>query len=553
MTVTEASPDAVAAVAAPSAGNPSDPSARPAGLAAVVGSGDPRTIGRLYVGTSLLFLVVAAAAGLAAGLDRIDTSDALLGDWAEQVFTFHSIAGLFLVVMPLLLGLAHAVVPLQVGATTVAFPRASAAAYWTYLVSGGLIVAAFALDGGPFGSDLDAVSLFIAGFIALLSALFVATISVTTTVVALRAPGMTLRRTPLFSWSVLVAGSVWVLTLPVLAAMALLAYVDLRHGQQFLGGSDGLYARIAWAFWQPTVYAFAVPALGVIADVVPVFAQRRHQRHKAAMVFIGLFGALGFGAWAQLGVSIDGSGSPTPWLYDGVWIAASVLAVVPVLGLLGLWTLTLGAGKPRMRGPMLLALPAGLLILVGVAGGIGTAIEDLDVAGTSWMTGQANAVLIGTLLAGFAGLVFWAPKLYGKLVPEGLAGLSAVLVLLGALAYVVPDALSGVLDQSRFVAAEQGAGTVSASDLDTVELLNLISFIGGIVVVVGFLAFVAALAKPRARGAEVPDDPWNGHTLEWTTSSPPPVGNFAELIEISSEAPLYDARHAASTDTEASA
>ena len=553
MTVTEASPDAVAAVAAPSSTGSRNPSAPPAGLAAVVGSGDPRTIGKLYVGTSLLFLVAAAAAGLAAGLDRIDTGDALLGDWAEQIFTFHSVAGLFLVVMPLLLGLAQAVVPLQVGAATVAFPRASAAAYWTYLVSGGLIVAAFALDGGPFGSDLDAVSLFVAGFIALLAALFVATVSVTTTVIALRAPGMTLRRTPLFSWSVLVGGSVWVLTLPVLAAMALLAYVDLHHGQQLLGGSDGLYARIAWAFWQPTLYAFAVPALGVIADVVPVFAQRRHQRHKVAMVLIGLFGALGFGAWAQLGVAIDGGASPTPWLYDGVWIGVSVAAVVPVLGLLGLWTLTLGAGKPRMRGPMIVALPAGLLILVGVAAGIGTMVEDLDVAGTTWMTGQANAVLIGTLLAGFAGLVFWAPKLYGKLVPEGLAGLAAVLVLLGALAYVVPDALSGVLDQSRFVAAEQGAGTVSSSDIDTVELLNLISFIGGIVVVVGFLAFIAALAKPRPRGAEVADDPWNGHTLEWTTSSPPPVGNFAEVIEITSEAPLYDARHAASTDMEASA
>lgn len=543
MTVTEAPPDVVEAAAAPA------PSAPPAGLAALVGSGDPRTTGKLFAGTSLLLFLVAAGAGLATGFDRIDTSDAYLGDVANQVYTLHTVAGLFMVVLPLLIGLATAVVPLQVGAATVAFPRASAAAYWTYLTASGLVLAAFALDGGPFGADFEAVALFVAGFTALIVALAVATISVVTTVIALRAPGMTLRRTPLFSWSMLVAGSVWLLTLPVLAATMLLAYVDLRYGQQFLGGADGLYDRIAWVFWQPTVYAFAVPALGIIGDVVPVFAQRRHHRHRVAMFLVGLFGALAFGAWAQLGVSVDGSAAPRPWLHDGPWIAASVLAVVPVLGLLGLWTTTLGRGRPRLGGPLLLALPAGLLVLVGVAAGIGTSLDEADLAGTTWMTGQANAVLLGTLLAGLAGLVFWAPKIYGKLVPEGAAGLAAVLVVLGALAYTVPDALSGLLDQSRFVVAEPGgADSVAAADVGSVEVLNLISAIGGVVVVAGVLVFLSGLVAPR-RGPAPGDDPWSGHTLEWATSSPPPVGNFAELPEITSEAPLYDARHAAAAAT----
>jgi heme/copper-type cytochrome/quinol oxidase subunit 1 len=358
---------------------------------------------------------------------------------------------------------------------------------------------------------------------------------------------MSLRRTPLFSWSMVVAGTIWTLTLPVVAAMMLLTYVDLRYGQQFLGGADGVYDRLAWTFWQPTVYAFAVPALGIIADVVPVFAQRRHHKHRIAMVLIGLVGALSFGAWAQIGASIDGSSNPTPWLYDGVWMTVSFLVLVPLLGLFGLWTITLGLGRPRLRGPLLLALPAGLLVLLGVAAGAGTAVKDLDVANTSWMDGQANAVMIGALLAGFAGLVFWAPKLYGKLVPEGPAGLAAVLVLLGALAYVVPDGLSGVLDQSRFVIGDaEGLSSVSSADLDTVKVLNLVSAIGVAVVVAGVVVFLLALLKPRG-GAETGDDPWSGHTLEWTTASPPPIGNFAELPEITSEAPLYDARHAAAS------
>ncbi|HEX8802773.1 MAG TPA: cbb3-type cytochrome c oxidase subunit I [Acidimicrobiales bacterium] len=538
MTVTEASPDVVdAAVATPSA-----PPA--AGVAALVGSGDPRTVGKLFVGTSLLFLLVSGAAGVLVGLERVDTSSVgvLTEGSVGQVYALHTITAVFLVVVPLLLGLATAVVPLQVGAATVAFPRASAAAYWVYLVSGGLVLAAFGLDGGPFGSDLDAVALFVVGFTALLVALTVATVSVVTTVLTLRAPGMSLRRTPLFSWSILTAGTVWVLTFPVLAGLMVLAYVDLRWGPQFLGGSGGLYDRVGWVLWQPTLYAFAAPALGIVADVVPVFAQRRHQRHATAMVLVGLFSALGFGAWAQLGASVDGSANPAPWLFEAPWVAVGFLAVVPVLGLLGLWTLTLGAGRPRVRGPLVCALVAGLLLVVGVGAGAVTVIKSAHLDGTTWMSAQAYAVLIGTLVAALGGIAFWAPKLYGRLLPDGLVGLSAVLVLLGTLAVAVPYALAGVLDQPRFPV--DAAERVASADVDTVELLNLVAAIGGIVVVVGLLAFLAALLRPRT-GDAPGDDPWAGHTLEWATSSPPPVGNFAELPEITSEAPVYDARHAA--------
>jgi heme/copper-type cytochrome/quinol oxidase subunit 1 len=546
MTVTEAPRDAAveAAAAAPS------PSAPPTGLAAVVGSGDPRTVGKLFVATSLLFLLTSGVAGALVGFEQADTSgnDIFGADTALRVFTLHSTTALFLGVLPLLIGLATAVVPLQVGAATVAFPRASVAAYWTWLVSAGLVLASYGFDGGPFGTEPDAVGLFVAGLIALLVALAVASISVVTTVLTLRAPGMTLRRTPLFSWSVLVGGSVWLLTLPVLAGVLLLSYLDLRYGQQFLGGSGGVYERIAWVFWQPTLYVFAVPGLGVIADIVPVFARRRHQRHRAAMVLLGLAAALGFGAWAQIGATIDGSGSPAPWLSDGPWIAVGFLAVVPVLGLLALWTGTLGLGRPKLGTPLVLAVPAGLLVLLGVAGGAATVVESADLDGTTWMTAQATLVLVGTLVAGLAGVAFWAPKLYGKLLPDGLTRLAGTLVFLGALVAAVPLAVAGALGQLRF-AAGQGIGeAVASGDVATVETLNLVSAIGLAVVVLGGLTAAFALAWPRS-GDGPGDDPWGGHTLEWTTASPPPVGNFATVGPITSEAPLYDARHARATDT----
>ena len=549
MTVTEAPRDAaVEAAAAPSL------SAPPTGLAAVVGSGDPRTIGKLFVGTSLLFLIASGVAGALVGFEQYDSagSEIFGADTAVRVFTLHSTAALFLGVLPLLLGLATVVVPLQVGSSTVAFPRATAAAYWVWLVAGGLVLASYAIDGGPFGTELDAVGLYVAGLIAVVVALAVATVSVVTTVATLRAPGMSLRRTPLFSWSVLVGGSVWLLTLPVLAGMLLLAFVDLRYGQQqFMGGSAGVYDRVAWMFWQPTLYVVAVPALGIIADVVPVFARRRHQRHRTAMFLLGAAAALGFGAWAQLGASVDGSTASAPWLFELPWIAVGFAAIVPVLGLLGLWTATLFAGKIRFGTPLVLSLFAGLLLFVGIAAGGATVIDALDLDGTTWMTAQATLVLLGSLLAGLAGVAFWAPKLYGKLLPDGATRLGGTLVFLGALLAAVPQAVAGLLSQGRFVAG--GVAAVDGGDLDTVELLDLLSAVGLAVVVLGGLVVALTLAKRRS-GEGPGDDPWDGHTLEWTTASPPAVGHFATVPEITSEAPLYDARHAAAAaSTEASA
>lgn len=548
MTVTEA-PRAAAleAAAAPS------PSAPPTGLAAVVGSGDPRTIGKLFVGTSVLFLLASGVAGALVGVETYDTaSTGLFGaETTVRVLTLHSTAALFLGVLPLMVGLATAVVPLQVGASTVAFPRASAAAYWVWLVAGALVLSTYAIDGGPFGTELDAVALYVAALIAVIVALAVALVSVVTTVITLRAPGMTLRRTPLFSWSVLVGGTAWLLTLPALAAGLLIGYLDLRYGQQFLGGSGGVYDRIAWMFWQPTLYLVAVPALGVIADVVPVFARRRHQRHAAAMFLIGLLAAVGFGAWAQVGATIDGSGTPAPWVGEVPWIAVGFVAIVPVLGLLGLWTATLAKGKVRVGTPLVLSLLAGLLVFLGVAAGGATVIDALDLDGTTWMTAQATLVILGSTVAGLAGVAFWAPKLYGKLLPDALTRLGGTVVFLGALVAAIPQAVAGAFSQSRLVAA--GAETVAEGDLATVEVLNLVSGIGLAVAVLGGLLVALALAT-RPSGDGPGDDPWEGHTLEWATTSPPPVGHFATLPEITSEAPVYDARHAAAADTtEASA
>ena len=390
--------------------------------------------------------------------------------------------------------------------------------------------------------------LFIVGFLVVLLALCVAWICIGTTVLALRPTGMSLRRVPLYAWSSLVAATVWVVTLPILAGLVLVAYIDVRYGGSsgFIsgGGAVTLYSRISWAFSQPAVYAFAIPVLGFAGSVVPVFTGTRHLQHRTAMFLIGAFGVFSVGAWAVPAFSAD----PYPWLYEAPWVAVSFAVLLPVLGIVGLWGLTAKNGRPKLASPPLYASASVLMLLVGLAIGALQAIEPIETQvdgggdplfGTSVTTSVASYVVLAATIAAFGGVVYWAPKILGRLVPEVGARLVALLLLVGTVVWSLPDLVSGFLGQPGF------PGTPSPDNTDTIEALNTVSAIGGVVLALGCAAFLL-LVLGALRSKELPgDDPWSGHTLEWATSSPPPAGNFASLPAIASEAPLYDARRPA--------
>src|SRR5690606_4084121 len=245
MTVTEDAPAAVSAASEPPAAVPAN-----TGLAAILGSGDHKVVGRLWIVASLFHLLLAGAAALAVALERIDLSgvDVLDADWFGPLYAYRSVGMAFLFLLPLTIGVATAIVPLQVGASTLAFPRAATAAAWSYLLAGGLLVGSILIEGGPYGTDVDGVRLFVVSFALVLVAQAVAWVCIATTVLSLRVPGMSMRRVPLFAWSNLVAATVWLITLPVLAAVTVLAYLDIRYGGFFGGGEHTLYARISWVF-----------------------------------------------------------------------------------------------------------------------------------------------------------------------------------------------------------------------------------------------------------------------------------------------------------------
>ena len=539
MTVTEDAP-----AAAPAASQPTAPTPAATGLSAVLGTGDHKAIGRIWLVAALVHLVVAGGAALFVAVLRIDPTD-LDNDFFQQAVGLRAIGGTFLFLLPLTIGIATLVVPLQVGAPTIAFPRAAAAAAWTYVIGGGLVLGAYALDGGPVGGDTDGVRLFTVAFLLVLVALAVGWICIGTTVLALRPIGLSLRRLPLFAWSSLVAATVWMLTLPVLAGLLVVAYVDLRYGGStgFIdgGGAGTLYTRISWVFGQPAVYAFGIPVLGFVGSVVPVLSRTRHHQHRLAMFLIGAYGAFSVGSWA-----VPAFGPvPTPWHYEEPWVAVSFVILLPVLGLLGLWALTARQGRPQLASPLLFGVAAALMLLTGLAAGALQAIEPIETIvdgegaklyGTSVTTSVASYIVLAAALAALGGIVYWAPKIFGRLVAENGARFVALVLLLGTILWSLPDLVAGVLGQPGV------PGIAPTDNAETIKALDSVAAIGGAVLALGSAGFVL-LVLGALRSRDLPgDDPWTGHTLEWATSSPPPPGNFATLPEITSEAPLYDAR-----------
>ncbi len=497
------------------------------GLAGFIGTGDHTSLGRAYILLSLLFGV------LAFGDETFFAADSTRSHpWGVQhlfqVYTSSRVALVFLFAVPLMLGLATYLVPLQIGANTVAFPRAAAMAFWGWLIGSLLVVAAYAVDGGPVGGRAKAVDLSYAGLALVLAALVVAAVCVLTTVIALRPPGMWLDRVPMFSWSMVVAGTVWVLTLPVLLANILLIYVDHHYGRPSLFGVGfNQWPQLSWAFMQPQIYVIAIPALGIANDVIATFTRVRQQHRSALMATIGAFGILSFGAYAQPAFYSD--------VYnEALFIAMSVLIIVPALVLLGGWMATLRAGRPLLDSPLLFVLGAALVAVVAtIAGGVFT-IRAFKLHDSGWarlaavppfVDGHFLLVVTVVVLAGLGGVVYWSPKVFGRKANEGLAKLAALVGVVGGLVAGLPLLVYGFALKSSGLAK-------------SAHFLYGTSALGSLLLLVALVLVLVAVLMGRR---QADDDAWGvGQTLEWTVASPPSPGQFGQLETVVSAEPVLD-------------
>jgi cytochrome c oxidase subunit 1 len=527
MTVAEATPAAATTAAV-------DADERPAGFAALLGTVDHVGLGRLWVAASLLFLLVAGAAGALIGAERLDTTEVnFLDDALSELYSLHGTAAIFLFLVPAFLGVATTVVPLQIGAATVAFPRAAAAAFWGWFLSAIVLLASYAVDGGPAGSDVDGRLLWAVGLGGVIVSLCLATVCVVTTVWSLRTAGMSLDRVPAFAWSMFVGGIGWLLALPVLFAGVVLFYLESQYGATLGAGS-----LLRWVFGPPQVFLLALPALGVLLDAVPVAAGVRQRSHGVLLGAVAAVAILGFGA-DMLGIGAD------PGItQDALYVGAAFAIVLPLLLIAGGVGDTLRRGRLNLTSPLLFGIATLLALLLGAVLGAVRAIDNLDLVGTTADPAVAHLALAGGAVGLLGALHHWSSKLFGAVLSEVVGRAAALLLLVGGAVLAIPDFVSGLLEEGG---TGQLAGITDVPAVaDGVEALNAVALVGGGVVLLGVLLVLVNLVGAAARRADdaVADDPWDGHTLEWRTSSPPAPGGPGPLDPVASPAPLLDLKEA---------
>jgi len=504
------------------------PRAQARGLAGVLGSGDHKVIGRLYIVTSLLFGLGVVVLGLMVALEGVKpaTLDVFGKDTVFQAFTLFRFGTLFLLAFPLVVGVSLAVVPLQVGARSVAFPRAAAASYWGWLVGACLFIASYAVNGGPGGGRSSGVNLWLTAMALIVVSLLIAAICLATTVLALRHGGLTLDRVPLFAWSVAVTAIMWILTLPVLLGLLAFMYVDHRHAGASFGANAGIYSHFQWLFRNPQIYVLAIPVLGFASDVLATTARARIAPRSAVIGAIGAFGVFSFGAFLV---------GARPGFYSSwVVIGLGLIAVLPVLVVLGLALDLFRRGTIRMNGGAAYAIASLVVLLLGVLAGAFGSIPRYATVGTIYDIGTTHAVILASLIACIGALHWWATKIGRQPAMEAPAYIAVLLLLGGSAALAIGDLVSGVFGNATEIAPDWTGGIKAA---------NVVVLIGTVLVALGLLVAVIGLLPLLRKGSDVPADPWEGQTLEWLSPSPPPLENFTEdLAVVTSAEPLVDLR-----------
>ena len=507
-------------------------------LAAWITTSDHKKIGRLYIATSLLLLLaVGAVAGLL-GIERIDaTSDFIDSGAMPQLFSLYRVVLTFGVVAPLGLGLAVAVVPLQLGARALAFPRLALAGFWAWLLGMVLVIVSIALNGGPGGGDPEMVDLFLVAHIAVVLGLIATAGAVATSVLTTRAPGMNMRRVPLFAWGALIGSLAMLLLLPVLVATLVMVAVDHRYGRNTFGGNTGIADWVGFAFTQPATFVYALPVFGFAAEAVATATRNRVPLRGVAFTGIALVGTGLFAGVTQTQASLprdvlhqsfgDFLTDVLPFL---LLEALPVLGPVVLLGVIGL------ALKPPTRPRLSAAFVAGILgagmVFTGMAGNLVYQIGDAQLAGTVFEEGAWLYISYGLVIAALGALTYWGPKLWGRRIDDKkslpLVGLAFIATVLAAL----PLYVAGF--------AKQPAGATQFDYSGPQDLWNTLSAAGHLLMLVTVLAFIGLAITSFRSGDHAGDDPFDGQTLEWATTSPPPADNFAEVFVISSPEPLLD-------------
>jgi cytochrome c oxidase subunit 1 len=513
---------------------------------------DHKKIGIMYVVMAVAFMLLA---GLEAVLIRVQLFfpglDVLPPLTFNQFFTLHGTTMVFFVGIPILIGVANYLVPLQIGARDMAFPRLNALGFWVTLFGGLLVYASFFVSGGPPavgwfayaplteksfargpGVDCWALGLLVAGV-----GTIAAGVNFIATIVGMRAPGMKLTQVPFFSWTMLATSIQILVAIPPLTAALVMLELDRHAGAHFFdpqaGGSAYLWMHLFWFFGHPEVYILVLPAFGMISEVIPVFSRKVLFGYEAMAVATMAIAFISLGVWAHHMFTVGMSRT-----LDMVFAGASFLVGVPTGIKMFNWLATIYGGKLVLKSPMLFALGFLSMFVIGGLTGVilACAAVDFQLHQSYFVVGHFHWVLIGgTIFGAFAGIHYWYPKVTGRMLSERLATWQFWLLFVGFILAFAPMHVAGVLGMPRRVYTyEPGRGW---------EIWNQLATLGALVQAPSFLIFAFNLVWSLWKGKPAGDDPWDAWTLEWTTTSPPPPYNFESVPIVRSRRPLWDLKH----------
>jgi len=518
--------------------------ARPHGFAGLLTDVSHRAIGLRYLATAGFFFTLAGFAALVMRVQLAVPENELVGpETYNQVFTMHGLTMMLIVAVPVMEGLAIAMIPLLLGTRELAFPRLTAYGYWLYLAGAstlwlGLLVRAapdagwFAyppLSEGRFARTLG-VDLYATAVPMLELAAIVAAVELVVSILTHRAPGMSLNRMPLYAWSVLVMAGMIVIAMPALVVDGLLLEADRALGTAFFdpiaGGSPLLWQHLFWFFGHPEVYIMMLPGVGIVAMITATFARRRTIGYTLVAYSLVAIGAISFAVWAH---HMFQTSEAT--LGMGLFSAATMSIVIPS-GIIVFSTLaTLAYGRPIWRFPLLYVLAYIWVFVIGGLTGVEIASMPFDgqAEDTYFLVAHFHYVLLGSvILPLLAGLAFWWPKLVGRLPNERLGVASFVLVFAGVNLTFFPMHLAGLRGMPRRVYTyPAGLGW---------DMPQLLATLGAFVLLVGLVVYALSLVVTTP----APADPWGGPTLEWATASPPGEPAFLTEPVVASPYPLWD-------------
>jgi len=522
-------------------------------------STDHKRIGRMYLGGAAVSFIGAAVVAILLGVERISPDRVWLPvNSLTQMFAIERFGFTYLVLLPAVLGVALAIVPLQLGARSLALPRLAAAGFWAWVIGGGLAIYAVVKNGGPGGSAADYVDLFTLATVLLVLGLLAGVVSLATTILTTRAPGMNMRRVPFFTWSVLVASIGLIIALPVFLGDLLYVFIGHRHLGSVPNDLAGNRALDAWAgfgFTQPTTLLFVIPVLGFFADTVATATRERLRPRGAIFGAIGLMLVAVFATVVQWPVTIR---SPFTGLSGGDKFRDLLpFALVHGLPALGCFLALVLTGQAIVRSrkvtaPVVFGLLASFLVLSSFVDSALLHIADAGLAHTTFEEGNWLAVVFAGVLATMGAYTYWSPKWSGRTLPTKFVLPLGLLAFVGAELASLSLMVAGFADQPGAVAPAKVFPTVqdgvdlAGNARDAVVnfdysgpmgMWNLLNVAGVVLVLLAVLAFVAlALRSGTAAG----DDPWDGQTLEWATTSPAPAANFADVHIVKSAEPLLD-------------